>query len=118
MNIGREPNAAMRAIEAENEAQRDVLLKLYSRLDNATLVELFKLMGSIRMEIEGKPSRSTPTSTFWATLPWSRGKGLARRCARARPAFLSLPCVRCTCPAIFGRKAQALYVSQWSLQSG
>jgi len=52
-NIGRVLNDAMRAIEAENEGLRDVLPKVYNRLDNATLVELLKLMGSIPMDIEG-----------------------------------------------------------------
>ena len=52
-NIGQAINAAMRAIEAENPDLKDVLPKTYNRLENATLVELLKLMGSIPMDIEG-----------------------------------------------------------------
>lgn len=52
-NIGQEINDAMRAIEAENPDLKDVLPKTYNRLENATLVELLKLMGSIPMDIEG-----------------------------------------------------------------
>jgi type I restriction enzyme M protein len=43
----------MKAIEAENEDLRDVLPKTYKRLENATLVELLKLLGSVPMDIEG-----------------------------------------------------------------
>ena len=52
-NIGQAINDAMRAIEAENPDLKDVLPKTYNRLENATLVELLKLMGSIPMDIEG-----------------------------------------------------------------
>ena len=52
-NIGQAINDAMRAIEAENADLKDVLPKTYNRLENATLVELLKLMGSIPMDIEG-----------------------------------------------------------------
>ena len=52
-NIGQAINDAMRAIEAENADLKDVLPKSYNRLENATLVELLKLMGSIPMDIEG-----------------------------------------------------------------
>jgi len=52
-NIGQALNAAMRAIEQENPDLKDVLPKTYNRLENATLVELLKLMGSIPMDIEG-----------------------------------------------------------------
>ena len=52
-NIGRALNDAMRAIEAENPDLKDVLPKTYNRLENATLVELLKLMASISMDIEG-----------------------------------------------------------------
>ena len=52
-NIGQAINNAMRAIEAENPDLKDVLPKTYNRLENATLVELLKLMGSIPMDIEG-----------------------------------------------------------------
>ena len=52
-NIGRAINDAMKAIEAENPDLKDVLPKTYNRLENAALVELLKLMSSIRMDIEG-----------------------------------------------------------------
>lgn len=52
-NIGQAINDAMRAIEVENPDLKDVLPKTYNRLENATLVELLKLMGSIPMDIEG-----------------------------------------------------------------
>jgi type I restriction enzyme M protein len=44
---------AMKAIESENEELRDILPKTYKRLDNATLIELFRVLGSIPMDIEG-----------------------------------------------------------------
>ena len=52
-NIGQAINDAMRAIEQENPDLKDVLPKTYNRLENATLVELLRLMGSIPMDIEG-----------------------------------------------------------------
>lgn len=52
-NIGQAINDAMRAIEAENPDLKDVLPKTYNRLENATLVELLKLLSSIPMDIEG-----------------------------------------------------------------
>lgn len=52
-NIGRAINNAMKAIEAENPDLKDVLPKTYNRLENASLIELLKLMASIRMDIEG-----------------------------------------------------------------
>ena len=45
--------AAMKAIETENEELKDILPKTYNRLDNATLIELFRVLGSIPMDIEG-----------------------------------------------------------------
>jgi type I restriction enzyme M protein len=45
--------AAMKAIEVENEELKDILPKTYQRLDNATLIELFRVLGSIPMDIEG-----------------------------------------------------------------
>ena len=51
--IGQAINNAMRAIEGDNPDLRDVLPKTYNRLENATLVELLKLMSSIPMDIEG-----------------------------------------------------------------
>src|SRR5450755_2699149 len=52
-NIAKAINEAMKAIEAENEDLKGVLPRNYSNLDNATLAELLKLMGSIPMDIEG-----------------------------------------------------------------
>jgi len=52
-NIGRAINDAMKAIEAENPDLKDVLPKTYNRLENTALIELLKLMSSIRMDIEG-----------------------------------------------------------------
>lgn len=52
-NIGKALNDAMRAIEAENPDLKDVLPKTYNRLENASLVELLKLMASISTDMEG-----------------------------------------------------------------
>ena len=52
-DIGGAINDAMRAIEAENEALRDVLPKTYNRLDNRTLFALLKNFNSVPMDIEG-----------------------------------------------------------------
>jgi len=52
-DIGSAVNGAMRAIESENSDLKDVLPKSYNRLENATLIELMKLMASIPMDIEG-----------------------------------------------------------------
>ena len=52
-NIGQAINDAMRAIEAENPDLKDVLPKTYQNIENATLVELLKVMASIPMDIEG-----------------------------------------------------------------
>ena len=52
-DIGQAINDAMRAVEAENEALRDVLPKTYNRLDNRTLFALLKNFNSVPMDIEG-----------------------------------------------------------------
>ncbi|CCF83430.1 type I restriction-modification system subunit M [Nitrolancea hollandica] len=52
-DIGKAVNDAMRAIEEENDDLRGVLPKTYNRMENATLVELLKLLASIPMDIEG-----------------------------------------------------------------
>jgi type I restriction enzyme M protein len=52
-NLGKAINDAMKAIEAENPDLKDVLPKTYNSIENATLVELLKLMDSIPMGIEG-----------------------------------------------------------------
>ncbi len=53
VNIGKAINEGMKAIEKYNPSLKDILPKTYNRLDNATLVELLKLMASIPMDIEG-----------------------------------------------------------------
>ena len=52
-DLGKRLNDAMKAIEAENEDLKDVLPKSYQRIDNATLVELLKIMSSIPLDIPG-----------------------------------------------------------------
>jgi len=52
-NIGQSINDAMKAIEASNRDLKDVLPKTYNRLENATLVELMKMLASIPDDIEG-----------------------------------------------------------------
>ncbi len=44
---------AMKAIEAENEELKDILPKTYKRLDNATLIQLYRILGGLPMDIEG-----------------------------------------------------------------
>lgn len=52
-NVAKAINDAMKAIEEDNEDLKGVLPRTYTRLDNATLFELLKLMASIPMDIEG-----------------------------------------------------------------
>jgi type I restriction enzyme M protein len=52
-DLGKAVIAGMKAIEAENEELKDILPKTYQRLDNATLIELFRVLGSIPIGIEG-----------------------------------------------------------------
>lgn len=52
-DIGKKLNEAMKAIEQENDDHKDVLPKSYQRIDNATLVELLKIMSSIPTDIGG-----------------------------------------------------------------
>jgi type I restriction enzyme M protein len=52
-DIGKKLNEAMKAIEKENDDLADVLPKSYQRIDNATLVELLKIMSSIPTDIGG-----------------------------------------------------------------
>jgi type I restriction enzyme M protein len=52
-DLGKAVNEAMRAVEEENEELRGVLPRQYTRLDNKTLKELFKLMNSIPADLEG-----------------------------------------------------------------
>jgi type I restriction enzyme M protein len=44
---------AMKAIEADNDDLKDVLPKTYKRLDNTTLIQLYRILGGIPMDIEG-----------------------------------------------------------------
>jgi type I restriction enzyme M protein len=44
---------AMKAIENENEELKGILPKTYKRLENSTLIELFRILGSVPMDIEG-----------------------------------------------------------------
>jgi len=44
---------AMKAIEGENEELKDILPKTYKRLENATLIQLFRILGGLPMDIEG-----------------------------------------------------------------
>jgi type I restriction enzyme M protein len=46
-------NDAMKAIETDNEDLKGVLPTNYNRLDNTTLTELLRILGSIPMNIEG-----------------------------------------------------------------
>jgi len=52
-DIGGALNDAMKSIEDENPDLKDILPKNYKHLENSTLVELLKLLGSIPMDIEG-----------------------------------------------------------------
>lgn len=52
-DLGKKLNEAMKAIEKENDDLADVLPKSYQRIDNATLVELLKIMSSIPLDIPG-----------------------------------------------------------------
>ncbi len=52
-DIGKKLNEAMKAIELENEDLKDVLPKNYQRIDNATLVELLKIMSGIPLDLPG-----------------------------------------------------------------
>jgi type I restriction enzyme M protein len=52
-DLGKKLNEAMKAIEKENDDLADVLPKSYQRIDNATLVELLKIMSGIPDDIGG-----------------------------------------------------------------
>ncbi len=52
-DIGKALNEAMKAIEADNEALRDVLPKTYGRFDGPTLKALLKLFSTIPRDVEG-----------------------------------------------------------------
>jgi type I restriction enzyme M protein len=52
-DIGKRLNEAMKAIETENDDLKDVLPKSYQRIDNATLVELLKIMSGIPLDLPG-----------------------------------------------------------------
>jgi type I restriction enzyme M protein len=46
-------NDAMKAVEAENDELKDILPRTYKQLENDTLVNLLRTIGSIPMDIEG-----------------------------------------------------------------
>lgn len=52
-NYGKALNDAMRAIEEHNEDLRGVLPTDYTKLDNHTIIELLRIVGSIPDDIEG-----------------------------------------------------------------
>ena len=52
-NIGQAINDAMKLIEGENTALKDVLPKTYNRMENFLLVELLRIFNAIPMDIEG-----------------------------------------------------------------
>jgi type I restriction enzyme M protein len=52
-NIGKAVNAAMAAVEVENDELKDVLPKGYQGLESTTLISLLKTFASIPMDIEG-----------------------------------------------------------------
>jgi type I restriction enzyme M protein len=52
-DVAKAINDAMKAIEADNEDLKGVLPTNYNRLDNSTLIELLRILGSIPMSIEG-----------------------------------------------------------------
>lgn len=52
-DLGKHLNEAMKAIEKENDDLKDVLPKSYQRIDNATLVELLKIMSGIPLDLPG-----------------------------------------------------------------
>lgn len=52
-NFGKALNDAMRAIEKHNDDLEGVLPTDYNRLDNSTLIELLRVVGSIPEDIEG-----------------------------------------------------------------
>jgi type I restriction enzyme M protein len=52
-NIGKALNAAMAAVEVENDELKDILPKGYQGLESTTLISLLKTFASIPMDIEG-----------------------------------------------------------------
>ncbi len=52
-DIGRTINAAMAAVEHENEELRNVLPRTYTNLDNPILVDLLKTFSQIPIDVEG-----------------------------------------------------------------
>ncbi|MBN2543315.1 N-6 DNA methylase [bacterium] len=52
-NIGKAINEAMKAIESKNPNLSGILPTTYNKFENATLIELIKIMASIPMDIEG-----------------------------------------------------------------
>jgi type I restriction enzyme M protein len=54
-NVGRKINDAMKAIEEQNEALRDVLPKTYIRFENATLRELLRIFKKVSENSHASP---------------------------------------------------------------
>jgi type I restriction enzyme M protein len=52
-NIGKAINAAMKAVEAENEDLKGVLPKTYTKIENATLISLLKNFSQLNVDAEG-----------------------------------------------------------------
>lgn len=52
-DVGKAVNAAMKAIEDENEDLKDVLPRTYNRLEKDSLITLLKNFNSIPMDVEG-----------------------------------------------------------------
>ena len=52
-NIGKAINAAMKAVEAENEDLKGVLPKNFTKIENSTLVSLLKNFSQIAVDAEG-----------------------------------------------------------------
>lgn len=52
-NLGKAINAAMKAVEAENEELKGILPQNYTQLENRVLVDLLKLFNQFEMDIEG-----------------------------------------------------------------
>lgn len=52
-NIGKAINAAMKAVEAENEDLKGVLPKTYTKIENSTLISLLKNFSQLDVDAEG-----------------------------------------------------------------
>ena len=82
-NIGRAISDAMKAVEDENPALRDVLPKTYNRLENSTLVTLLRLFHRIQMDLEGGAGRMASMRPWPSTGPTWVGRRWGRRSRRS-----------------------------------